>query len=171
MEADATGTVTGQKTTLTRRGGHGRKTFLTLGTQLTLAAIADAGCIQQAKRTVSFWTTFLRKKPMVGGTEETSISLQGESRSGEASCKRAACPLGRTINRGFWRRLGDWRRPGITSRRKFDRAHRGGKQVLPEFQTNYGGTVCQDSFWARIRQNSTVRETHSYLFRYTCAGV
>jgi transcriptional regulator with XRE-family HTH domain len=35
----------------------------------------------------------------------------------------------------------------------------------------YGGTVCQDSFWAKIRQNSTVRETHSYLFRYTCAGV
>jgi hypothetical protein len=23
----------------------------------------------------------------------------------------------------------------------------------------YGGTVCQDSFWAKIRQNSTIRET------------
>lgn len=128
----------------------GRKTFLTLGTQLTLAAIADAGCIQQAERTVSFWTTFLRKKPMVGGTEETSIRLQGESRSGEASCKRSACPLGRTINRGFWRRLGswgrlsDWRRLGITSRRKFDRAHRGGKQMLPEFQTNIPDPLVED---------------------------
>ncbi len=35
----------------------------------------------------------------------------------------------------------------------------------------YGGTKSQDSFWAKIRQNSTVRETRAYLFRYTCAGV
>src|SRR6266849_6436747 len=42
---------------------------------------------------------------------------------------------------------------------------------LKRFIALYGGTVCQDSFWAKIRQNSTVRETHSSLFRYTCAGV
>jgi hypothetical protein len=35
----------------------------------------------------------------------------------------------------------------------------------------YGGTVCQDSFWAKRRQNPTVQETRSYLLRYTCAGV
>ena len=35
----------------------------------------------------------------------------------------------------------------------------------------YGGTKSQDSFGAKIRQNSTVRETRGYLFRYTCAGV
>jgi hypothetical protein len=35
----------------------------------------------------------------------------------------------------------------------------------------YGGTKSQDSFWAKIRQNSTVRETRGYPFRYTCAGV
>jgi hypothetical protein len=35
----------------------------------------------------------------------------------------------------------------------------------------YGGPKSQDSFWAKIRQNSTVRETRGYPFRYTCAGV
>jgi hypothetical protein len=35
----------------------------------------------------------------------------------------------------------------------------------------YGGTKSQDSFWAKIRQNSTVQETRGYPFRYTCAGV
>lgn len=37
--------------------------------------------------------------------------------------------------------------------------------------TDYGGTKSQDSFWAKLRQNSTVRETRGYPFRYTCAGV
>jgi uncharacterized protein (DUF433 family) len=35
----------------------------------------------------------------------------------------------------------------------------------------YSGTKSQDSFRAKIRQNSTVRETRGYPFRYTCAGV
>ncbi len=35
----------------------------------------------------------------------------------------------------------------------------------------YGGTKSQDSFRAKIRQNSTVRKTRGYPFRYTCAGV
>ena len=38
--------------------------------------------------------------------------------------------------------------------------------------TCYSGTVCQDSFWAKIRQNSTAQKTvWRYRFRYTCAGV
>jgi hypothetical protein len=37
---------------------------------------------------------------------------------------------------------------------------------------HYSGTVCQDSFWAKIRQNSTAQKTvWRYRFRYTCAGV
>jgi len=37
---------------------------------------------------------------------------------------------------------------------------------------NYGGTVCQDSFGAKIRQNSTAQKNvWRYRFRYTCAGV
>ena len=43
--------------------------------------------------------------------------------------------------------------------------------MLSALENVYGGTVCQDSFWAKIRQNSTVRETRGYAFRYTCAGV
>lgn len=45
------------------------------------------------------------------------------------------------------------------------------KVFQPQLRDLYGGTVCQDSFWAKLRQNSTVRETRGYPFRYTCAGV
>jgi len=56
--------------------------------------------------------------------------------------------------------------PALLDHLRFNREWR--SVVAP---SGYGGTVCQDSFWAKIRQNSTVRETHSSLFRYTCAGV
>ena len=37
--------------------------------------------------------------------------------------------------------------------------------------TVYGGTVCQDSFWAKIRQNTTIREMPSSIFLDTLALV
>ena len=84
----------------------GGKTFLTLRTHLTSAAISDAGCIEHAKRTVAFWPAFLRIECMVGRTEQTAIRLKGKGRSGEAPCKRLTCPLRRTIDLSGWRWLG-----------------------------------------------------------------
>ena len=38
-------------------------------------------------------------------------------------------------------------------------------------KASYGGPKSQDSFWAKIRQNSTVREYPFYLPVNSCAGV
>jgi hypothetical protein len=40
-----------------------------------------------------------------------------------------------------------------------------------KLQAHYGGPKSQDSFGAKIGQNSTVRENRFYLPVYTCAGV
>jgi len=128
----------------------GGKTFLTLPTPLTSAAIADAGCIEQAERTVTFWPAFLRIEWRVGRTEQTSIRLKGKGRSGEASRKRPACPLRRTIDLSGWCGLAAWcgfaawRGRSRKSRGEFGCEHWGGKQVLPEFQAEIPDPLAHD---------------------------
>ena len=56
----------------------GGRAFLTLSTQLALAAITDAGCIQQTIRAIALRSAFLRIERMIGGTEQASKRREAE---------------------------------------------------------------------------------------------
>ena len=127
----------------------GGKAFLTLGTQLAAAAIADAGCIQQPVRAIALRAAFLRIERMIGGAKQASIRLRDKSRSWKATRKRSACPLRGTIHHGGCRpadgrRLGRRHRLGSKSRSEFGGTHGSGRQVLSEFQTNIPHPLADD---------------------------
>ncbi len=52
---------------------------MTLGSQLALAAITDAGCIQQPIGAIALRPAFLRVERMMGRTEQGPIGLKGKS--------------------------------------------------------------------------------------------
>ena len=104
---------------------EGGRAFLTVGTQLAGAAIADAGCIQQPIRAIVLRSALLWVEGVIGGTAQGSVGLEGKRGSWKSPGKRRARPLRWSIHHG-WRWLADRRwRPRVAQR---DRAQ---KQVLP----------------------------------------
>ena len=121
-------------------GFGGGKAFLTLGSQATAAAIADASGIQQTVRAITLGSAFLWVERMIGGTEQASIGLKRKSRPWKAGSPRRACPLSRAIqhsrsllgdgsllDRGSLRGLENWG--------EFGCLHGSRREVLSEFQT------------------------------------
>src|SRR5258708_35064080 len=72
--------------------------FLTLLPQRAGTAMANAPGIQDAQRSITFRSTFLRVKGVISGTAQGAIGLQGKSRARKAAGKRASCPVGRYID-------------------------------------------------------------------------
>ncbi len=117
----------------------GGKAFLTLGTQGTGAAIAEASRIHETVGPIPLWSAFLRIERVVGGATQGPVRLKRKSGSWKATGKGGAGPLRGAIRHRRRRRLRGNRRDGgsrgsLSCGSKFGQAHRSGRQLLSQFE-------------------------------------
>src|SRR5579875_2889642 len=129
--------------------------FLTVFTQGTNAAGADASRIQNAQRAIVFRSAFLWVERAISGATQGAIGWQRKSRARKAPSKRAFRPLRRAIGHGgsgltagcvlvggHWLAHGSWRnRVGWS---EFGRAHNRRSKMLADLQMQVPEPLSQE---------------------------